>query len=52
MLNLKEEIVKNNISLSEIIKKFSEEYRQNISKSAFSLFLNNGIEPKKINNLY
>ena len=52
MLNLKEEIVKNNISLSEIIKKFSEEYRQNISKSALSLFLNKGIEPKKIDNLY
>lgn len=48
MHSLKAEIIKNNISLSEIIKKFSEEYGQNVSKTALSLFLNKGIEPKKI----
>lgn len=48
MLNLKTEILNNNISLTEIIKKFIEEYRQNLSKTALSLFLNKGIEPKKI----
>lgn len=51
MLNLKTEILNNNISLSEIIKKFSEEYGQSLSKTALSLFLNKGIEPKKINNM-
>lgn len=49
--NLKTEIIKNNISLSEIIRKFSEEYGQNMSKTALSLFLNKGIEPKKINDM-
>lgn len=48
MHNLKAEIIKNNISLSEIVRKFSEEYGQNLSKTALSLFLNKGIEPKKI----
>lgn len=52
MLNLKTEILNNNISLTEIIKKFSEEYGQNLSKTALSLFLNKGVEPKKINNMY
>lgn len=49
--NLKTEIIKNNISLSVIIRKFSEEYGQNMSKTALSLFLNKGIEPKKINDM-
>ena len=51
MKNLKAEILKNNISMSVIIKKFSEIYNQNLSKTALSLYLNQGIEPKKINNL-
>lgn len=50
--DLKAEITKSNISLSVIIKKFSEIYNQNLSKTALSLYLNQGIEPKKINNLY
>ena len=50
--DLKAEITKSNISLSVIIKKFSEIYNQNLSKTALSLYLNQGIEPKKIDNLY
>lgn len=49
--DLKAEILKNNISLSEIIKKFTNYYNQNLSKTALSLFLNKGIEPKKINGI-
>lgn len=46
--DLKNKIEKSSISFSDIIRKFSEEYRQNLSKTALSLFLNKGIEPKKI----
>ena len=38
--DLKAEITKSNISLSVIIKKFSEIYNQNLSKTALSLYLN------------
>ena len=49
--NLKAEITKNNISLSKIVNIFKSETGQNLSKTALSLYLNQGIEPKKINNL-
>lgn len=52
MLNIKAEITKNNISLSKIVNIFKSETGQNLSKTALSLYLNQGIEPKKINNLY